>query len=247
MCGPGPSSPEALIERFNEHLMRAVVQGRSCVGSQSWMDGRTTIAIEKVAAAHPNPDPALIEAARAEFAKQLDGTHRLEEKAIAAAEWEVAVHAFYPEWTQTPFAESVRSACETLINFMYHPDAWDEIDRAVSELDCAAAYSSGHRSRTIIIEQLRRVMAEVSVIPEYEFVDDELELDCGRFAQLTRNAVRDLVKSVEDPEDGDLDRARHAVETATSLRPGSSRTQRNRGIVVDHLRLILEGLGGGSE
>ncbi len=238
ICGPGPSSLEALIERFNEYLMRAVVQGRGCMGSQSWMDGETTIAIEKVAAAHPNPDPALIKAARAEFAKQLDGTHTAEAKAKFDAE----VLAFYPEWPQTPFAESVRMACEAVLTYMYHREEWESLDRAHDQLVAAADHSAHHHAKERIVEHLHHMLDELKTIPEYELFDADPEWDSGRFAQATRNALKNLVTSVEDPEDGDLDQARQDLESTAALRSSSSLTRRDRGIIVDHLRVILDEL-----
>lgn len=238
ICGSGPSSPEALIERFNEYLMRAVVQGRGCTGSQSWMDAETTIAIEKVAAAHPNPDLALIKAARAEFAKQLDGTHTAEAKTKFDAE----VRAFYPEWPQTPFAESVRMACEAVLTYMYHREEWEALDRAHSQLVSAATHSAAHYAKERIVEHLRHMLDELKIIPEYELFDADPEWDSGRFAQATRNALKNLVKSVEDPEDGDLDQARQDLESTVALRSSSSLTRRDREIIVDHLSLILDGL-----
>ena len=74
-------------------------------------------AIDQVAAAHPNPDPALIRAARAEFAKELDGTHAAED----GAWWRAHLSAGYSEWPQTPFSDSVKTAFDHVLTLRERP------------------------------------------------------------------------------------------------------------------------------
>ncbi len=128
--GPGPDSPEALIERFNEYLMRAVVHGLGGTHCGSWFDEETQFALSEVAAAFPDPDPALIAEARASFGRQLDGTHAAERQ----AEWDAWASAYGSTWPQTPFAQSVTAAFKHVLRFIEHPAEYEEADAVRAEL-----------------------------------------------------------------------------------------------------------------
>jgi hypothetical protein len=70
-------SPKRIEANFNFFLQEAIDVGRR-VGSSSGLDEKTRLAINAVSEAFPNVDSSLIQNARKEFAKQLDGTHRQE-------------------------------------------------------------------------------------------------------------------------------------------------------------------------
>lgn len=92
ICDSEPYSREAHIRRFDSALARAINDGETVAPCGSWLDGETLFSLRKVAAAFPDPDPALIEAAREEFGRQLDGTHAVRRQ----AEWD-AHAAVYEE------------------------------------------------------------------------------------------------------------------------------------------------------
>lgn len=66
-------------DNFNRYLQDAIDIGRA-VPSDMGLDAETSLAINAVAEAFPNTDARLIQNARKEFAKQLDGTHRQERR-----------------------------------------------------------------------------------------------------------------------------------------------------------------------
>lgn len=249
-CGP-PENVAELRERFEQYLRRAIDEGGSFTHSGSWFDGEVTRALDRISAARPDPDPALIAAARDEFEKQLDGTHRAESK----AEWDAAVLEFSPEWPKTPFAEAVRLALERVLTYIGDPWLFEEADAARADLDTAAGYASDHRGRTLIVERLRQMLGDIDVIPEYEIVETPSATaprsERPEYAVLVgaRNALASLVWFVEDADRGGLGRAREALAKAAEREPSfGSRRRRDEGYLFDHVRLLLEDLdrGGGA-
>ncbi|MGN2639482.1 hypothetical protein ACTD5D_25620 [Nocardia takedensis] len=75
-------SDEELRANFEELL--ASVRGGGGLYSESGLDMETEETLWAIARAHPNVPDSLVEAARAEFARQLDGSH------AAAREAEIA-------------------------------------------------------------------------------------------------------------------------------------------------------------
>lgn len=245
-CGP-PENVAELRERFEQYLRRAIDEGGSFTHSGSWFDEQTTMALERISAARPDPDPALIAAARDEFEKQLDGTHRAERK----AEWDAAVVEFYPKWPDTPFAEAVRWALEHVIRYVGDPWLFEEADAARADLDAASAHSSDNRDRTLIVERLRQMLGDIDVIPEYEIVEEpsatapRSEWPGHAVLVGARNALASLVWFVEDADRGGLDRARKALEKAAEREPSvGSRRRRDEGYLFEHVRLLLDELDG---
>lgn len=88
MCfGPVPTTVEEKREHFEKCLRNAIIRSRdwpSYRGCGSYLTEQTAAALERVERASPDPDPAVIAAAREEFERQLDGTHAAETK----AEWD---------------------------------------------------------------------------------------------------------------------------------------------------------------
>lgn len=76
-----PFSPKEIEANFNHWLQEAIDVG-SLVPSDMGIDTETAQAINAVAEAFPNTDARLIQNARKEFAKQLDGTHLEERRAM---------------------------------------------------------------------------------------------------------------------------------------------------------------------
>ena len=242
---PPPYSVVAHIERFNEYLMRAVVQGECCTGCGCWVDHHTMAAIDRVAAAHPNPDPALIRAARVEFAKELDGTHAAQD----GAWWRAHLGAGYSEWPQTPFSDSVKTAFGHVLTFVNGPWAPEELRYARENLDTASESraSAPQRSRQRLIVLLLRVMIdEIAVIPDCHIGQDTDEGPKERFARHTGIALKHLVKFVEEPEpEGlELEVTRQHLNTAADQSSRSSTRRRDFGLIIEHLRLIVEELEG---
>jgi hypothetical protein len=62
---------------FYKLLQEAIDLGASPIRSNIWLHGNTIRAIDAVAQAYPNVDPKLIQNARKEYAKELDGTQVL--------------------------------------------------------------------------------------------------------------------------------------------------------------------------
>ena len=225
--GNSPPDRDELIEKFNRDLQSAIEHGR--LGGKPtglWWDMKTLQALDRVA--------AVIDEARAEFAKQLDGTHIAEDGAQFAAEW----CSFYPDWQQTPFAESVKAAYEHVIAFINGPRLREELDLARAELASAEEHWTRDPNKALIVEQLRFTLDELEVS------DDAPNEDDKHFARFTARALRDLINSSEEPDDTDLDRSSQLLDATHSLRSRSSLTAQDRGIFVKHLRLILEGLQG---
>ena len=172
---PAPYDRVAHIERFNEYLIRAVVKGELCTGGGAMVDHHTMGAIDQVAAAHPNPDPALIRAARAEFAKELDGTHTAED----GAWWRATLSAGYSEWPQTPFSDSMKTAFDHVLTFVNGPWAPEELDYARENLASAVSAATAVPQlprQALIVMLLRAMIDEVAVIPDYqigEYTDEE--------------------------------------------------------------------------
>ena len=257
-CGP-PENVAELRERFEQYLRRAIDEGGSFVHSESCFGGlhgrsgfhgKVIRALDRISAARPDPDPALIAAARDEFEKQLDGTHRAESK----AECDAAVLEFYPEWPKTPFAEAVRLALERVLTYIGDPWLFETADAARVDLDTAAGYASDHRGRTLIVERLRQMLGEIDVIPEYEIVEEPSATAPSQrpeYAVLVgaRNALASLVWFVEDADRGGLGRAREALAKAAEREPSvGSRRRRDEGYLFEYVRLLLEDLdrGGGA-
>jgi len=238
---PAPYDRVAHIERFNEYLIRAVVKGESCTGGGAMVDHQTMGAIDQVAAAHPNPDPALIRAARAEFAKELDGTHAAEDRAW----WRADFSAGYSEWPHTPFSDSVKTAFDHVLTFVNGPWAPEELDYARESL--ASAVSAGTAGlqlprQALIVVLLRLMIDEIAVIPDCHIGEDTDEEPKRRFARRTRIALKHLVKFVEEPESHEFDLARTNLRSAAEESSCSSTRRRDFGLIVEHLRLILEAL-----
>lgn len=68
-------SDNELRQIFTAQLALMTAGDTRRVPSDAGLDDRTIDALEAVGAAAPNPPATLIEAARIEFGKQLDGTH----------------------------------------------------------------------------------------------------------------------------------------------------------------------------
>ena len=238
---PAPYDRVAHIERFNEYLIRAVVKGECCTGGGAMVDHHTMGAIDQVAAAHPNPDPALIRAARAQFAKELDGTHAAED----GAWWRATLSAGYSEWPQTPFSDSVKTAFDHVLTFVNGPWAPEELDYARGNLDSAlpAGAAGSQLTRQALIVMLLRLMIDaIAVIPDCHVGEDTDEEPRRRFAERTRVALKHLVKFVEEPVSHEFDIVRINLSNAAEESSCSSTRRRDFGLIVEHLRLILEAL-----
>lgn len=70
-----PLSGKEIQESFDKRLREAIDIGSTATGGNSGLDEETSAAIDAIAEAYPNIDPKLIQNARKEFAKQLDGAH----------------------------------------------------------------------------------------------------------------------------------------------------------------------------
>lgn len=238
---PAPYDRVAHIERFNEYLIRAVVKGEFCTGGGAMVDHHTMGAIDRVAAAHPDPDPALIRAARVEFAKELDGTHAVEE----GAWWRAHLGAGYSEWPQTPFSVSVKTAFDHVLMFVNGPWSPEELDNARDSLDSAVPAGAGGPQlprQALIVMILRLMIDAVAVIPDCHIGEDTDEEPRRRFARRTRIALKHLVKFVEEPQSHEFDIARINLKNAAEESSRSSTRRRDFGIIVEHLGLILEAL-----
>ena len=238
---PAPYDRVAHIERFNEYLIRAVVKGECCTGGGAMVDHQTMGAIDQVAAAHPNPDPALIRAARAEFAKELDGTHTAED----GAWWRATLSAGYSEWPQTPFSDSMKTAFDHVLTFVNGPWSPEELDYARENLAYAVSADTAvpQLPRQALIVMLMRAMIDaVAVSPDYKIGEDTDEEPQRRFAERTRVALKYLVKFVEEPASHELEISRINLTNAAEESSCSSTRSRYFGIIVEHLRLILEAL-----
>lgn len=66
---------------FNDQLAAMLAGREQCVPDGIGLDEKTAAALEAVGAAAPNPPATIIQAARVEFGKQLDGTHVAEHHA----------------------------------------------------------------------------------------------------------------------------------------------------------------------
>ncbi len=87
LCGPHPQTFEQKGEWFEKCLRNAIIGSDDWPtyrGCWSFLAEQTMRALERVEDASPDPEPALIAAAREEFERQLDGTHAAETK----AEWD---------------------------------------------------------------------------------------------------------------------------------------------------------------
>lgn len=236
MCfGPGPESPEALIERFNEYLMRAVVDGRGGTHCGSWFDAETQFALSGIAAAFPDPDPALIVEARASFGRQLDGTHAAERQ----AEWDAWASAYGSTWPQTPFAQSVTAAFQRVLRFVAHPAEYEEADSARVELDVALTGAGGDPRRERIVEQLRAMIDELDAIPDYEIPLATRRGDTEAFAGSVGRAFTQLAKAAEAEPNAMLSWVRIELNRAARCWPPSTRWRRDFGIILERLSLIL--------
>lgn len=236
MCfGPGPDSPEALIERFNEYLMRAVVHGLGGTHCGSWFDEETQFALSEVAAAFPDPDPALIAEARASFGRQLDGTHAAERQ----AEWDAWASAYGSTWPQTPFAQSVTAAFKHVLRFIEHPAEYEEADAVRAELEAAQTHTAGDPHRERIVQQLRAMIDELDVIPDLTVLFDIRPGETKRFAECIQRAFTQLAKAAEAEPDAMLSWVRIELNRAARCRPPSTRWRRDFGISLERLGLIL--------
>jgi hypothetical protein len=242
-CGPPPSSPEELVERFNEYLMRAVVSGQGCTHSGSWFDEFTTAAIEKVAAAHPDSDPDLIAAVRDVFARQCDGTNRRQSK----AHWDALISDHYSPWPATAFAKSVRSAFKHVLNAVNDPWEHEEIDHARADLDAAAPHPEENPRRKLVVEHLRSMIDELGIIPDYNIGREVSDWPKEFFLKVAETSLTCAVRFVEEPADDDLTAAHGFLEAAAGATPGSSQARRDFGIVVEHLGCILAELDGAGD
>ena len=238
---PEPYDRVAHIERFNEYLIRAIVKGECCTGCGCRVDHQTMAAIDRVAAAHPDPDPTLIRAARAEFAKELDGTHVAED----GVWWRAHLSAGYSEWPQTPFSGSVKTAFDHVLSFVNGPWAPEELDCARGYLDSAVsagAAGSQLAGQALIVMLLRLMIDAIAVIPDCHVGEDTDEEPRRRFAERTRVALKHLVKFVEEPVSHEFDIVRINLTEAAEESSCSSTRRRDFGLIVEHLRLILEAL-----
>lgn len=231
-----PYSREAHIRRFNENLATAVEKGEvSFCGS--WLDEQTLIALREVAAAFPDPDPAVIAEARAAFGRQLDGTHAAERQ----AEWDAWAGAYGSTWPQTPFAQAVTAAFQHVLRFIEHPAEYEETDAARTELDAAQAQSAGDSHRERIIGQLRAMIGELDVIPDYEIPIPNRRGETEEFAACAERAFRQLAKAAEGEPDAQLRWVPVELNRAARCRPPSTRWRRDFGIILERLSLILAG------
>lgn len=233
-----PYSREAHIRRFNEHLTMAVETGEVISPCGSWMDEETQFALREVAAAFPDPDPALIAEARASFGRQLDGTHAAERQ----AEWDAWLNAYGSTWPQTPFAQSVTAAFKHVLRFIEHPAQYEEADAARTQLDAALTDTAGDPRRELIVEQLRAMLDELDVIPDYDISLTSRRGDTERFASSVERAFTQLVKAAEAEPDAQLSWVPIELNRAARCRPPSTRWRRDFGIVLERLGLILAGV-----
>ena len=247
-CGPKPENVAQMREHFEKCLSNAITGSPdwpSHRGSGSFLTEQTAGALERVARSRPNPDPALIADAREEFERQLDGTH--------GAKLAASIMCNYPEWPDTPFAGSVKSAFDHILIYVADPWAHEEADDARADLDRAAEQSSQRRVHILIAEVLRLMLDEIDVIPEYEFVN-EAKATARWLAQRqdspawTYNTLSALVAYAEGGDQHCLYRAEASLENAEARRPpGNSRRARDEGYIIDHLtalRADLERSGG---
>ena len=238
---PAPYDRVAHIERFNEYLIRAVVKGEYCTGGGAMVDHQTMGAIDQFAAAHPDPDPALIRAARVEFAKEPDGTHAAEDRAW----WRAHLGAGYSEWPQTPFSDAVKTTFDHVLTFVNGPRAPEELDYARKILASAGATGAAgpQLSRQALIVMLLRLMIDqIAVIPDCHIGEDTDEEPQKSFARRTRIALQNLVKFVEEPESHEFEIAGRNLRNAAQDSSLVSARVRDPELIVEHLRLILEEL-----
>ncbi len=87
-----PLSDKDIQDNFNRLMDEALSIGASGIRSDTGLDIETMQAIDHVAQAYPKPNLVLIQNAKKEFAKQLDGTH-MRERARA---FDAEVESFYP-------------------------------------------------------------------------------------------------------------------------------------------------------
>lgn len=240
MCfGPGPESPEALAERFNEYLARAVVDGRGGTHCGSWFDKETQFALSAVAAAFPDPSPALIAEARASFDRQLDGTHAAERE----AEWDAWASAYGSTWPESsPFALSVTATFEHILRFIARPAEYEEAEATRTKLHAARAHTAGNPRRELIVEQLEAMIDELDVIPDYDIPCDSRPGVVEEFGGCAKRALDQLVKAAEAEPDARFHWAPVELNRAARCRPPSTRWRRDFGIILERLRLILAGL-----
>ena len=128
---------------------------------------------------------------------------------------------------------------------MNGPWSPEELDHARDNLDSAVPAGAGgpQLSRQALIVMLLRLMIDaVAVIPDCQIGEDTDEEPQRRFARRTRVALKHLVKFVEEPASHEFDIARINLSNAAEESSCSSTRRRDFGLIVEHLRLILEAL-----
>lgn len=234
ICDSEPYSREAHIRKFDRALALAVNDGQTVAPCGSWLDQETLLSLQKVAGAFPDPDPALIEAAREEFGRQLDGTHA----ARRQAEWEALAAAYFASWPQNPFANVVNAAFSHVLEFIACPVVHDEADRARAELAAAQARAAGDPDRELIVEQLLLMVEKLVAIPDYSLQMDDGPEDVRTFSADVERALLQLLNFAENRKETHLNYFWDKLESAAECRPPSTTAARDFEIVIAQLRFI---------
>ncbi|MDA0251791.1 MAG: hypothetical protein O2892_10785, partial [Actinomycetota bacterium] len=157
----------------------------------------------------------------------------------------LTLSAGYSEWPQTPFSDSVKTAFDHVLTFVNGPWTPEELDHARENLASAvSADTAGPQlpRQALIVMLLRAMIDAVAVIPDCQIGEDTDEEPQRRFAERTRVALKYLVKFVEEPASHEFEIARVNLRNAAEESSCSSTRSRDFGIIVEHLRLILEAL-----
>ncbi|MEZ5130365.1 MAG: hypothetical protein R2763_01375 [Mycobacterium sp.] len=198
------------------------------------MDEETTAAIARVARAFPSPDPALIEAAREEFAKQLDGTHAAKRK----ADFDEFVDTYFAAWPQNPFADAMKAGFSHVLEFIACPAVYEEADRARAALAAARSHTAGDLDRELIVEQLLLMVEKLDVIPDYSLKMDGGPEDVRTFSADVERALRQLMNFADNRQEQHLVHFWDKLESAAECRPPSTNAARDFEIVMAQLRFI---------
>jgi len=234
ICDSEPYSREAHIRRFDSALARAINDGETVASCGSWLDAETLFALRKVAGAFPDPDPALIEAAREEFGRQLDGTHAVRRQ----AEWDAHAAVYFAAWPQNPFADEVKAGLSHVLEFIACPAVYEEADRARAALAAARSRSAGDPDRELIVEQLLLMVEKLDVIPDYSLKMDGGPEDVRKFSSDIERALRQLMNFAENRQEQHMDYFWDKLESAAECRPPSTNAARDFEIVMAQLRFI---------
>ena len=212
----------------------AINDGEAVAPCGSWLDGETLFSLRKVAAAFPDPDPALIEAAREEFGRQLDGTHAVRRQ----AEWDAHAAVYFAPWPQNPFADAVKAAFSHVLKFIACPAVYEEADRVRAELAAAQPHTAGDLDRELIVAQLLLMVEKLDVIPDYSLKMDGGPEDVRKFSADVERALRQLMNFADNRQEQHLDYFWDKLESAAECRPPSTNAARDFEIVMAQLRSI---------